>query len=33
MAALDEVSASYKPALHIPRPFEVAKWLVNKDYL
>jgi aryl-alcohol dehydrogenase-like predicted oxidoreductase len=32
MATLDEVSSTYKPALHIPRPFEAAKWLVNKDY-
>jgi aryl-alcohol dehydrogenase-like predicted oxidoreductase len=32
MAALDEVSESYKPAVHIPRPFEVAKWVVNRDY-
>lgn len=32
MAALDEVSAAYKPAVHIPRPFEIAKWLVNGDY-
>jgi len=31
MAALDEVASAYKPAPHIPRPFEVAKWLVNRD--
>ena len=31
MAALDEASLTYKPAAHIPRPFEVAKWLVNRD--
>ena len=31
MTALDEVASTYKPALHVPRPFEVAKWLVNRD--
>ena len=30
MAILDEVSSAYKPAAHIPRPFEVAKWLVSR---
>lgn len=31
MAALDEASLTYKPTAHILRPFEVAKWLVNRD--
>ena len=31
MSALDEVSSTYRPAPHVPRPFEVAKWLVNRD--
>jgi aryl-alcohol dehydrogenase-like predicted oxidoreductase len=31
VTALDEVASTYKPALHVPRPFEVAKWLVNRD--
>jgi aryl-alcohol dehydrogenase-like predicted oxidoreductase len=31
LATLDEVSSTYRPAAHIPRPFEVAKWLVNRD--
>jgi aryl-alcohol dehydrogenase-like predicted oxidoreductase len=29
VALLDEVSAEYRPALHIPRPFEVFKWVFS----
>ena len=31
LAALAEVSSSYRAALHIPRPFEVVKWLLRSS--
>jgi aryl-alcohol dehydrogenase-like predicted oxidoreductase len=31
MSALDEASLAYSPATHVPRPFEVFKWLVIRD--
>ena len=31
MSALDEISLTYIPAAHIPRPFEAFKWLFVRD--
>lgn len=31
VSALDDVSSAYRPVAHMPRPFEVAKWLASKN--